>query len=115
LVIGVSAGAVRVIAKRSDPVATLYVVAASVLSGAAVPINVFPFWLRVVSWFFPSTYVISGMRKALMPEASGVYGPTPDQAMLLLLGICVIVFPVSLWLFGRSLEVGRRYGVLAGY
>lgn len=115
LVIGVTAGAIRMIAKRSDPIATLYIITASVVSGAGVPINLFPAPLRAFSWVFPSTYIISGMRKVLMPHASHIYGPSPDQAMLLLLAVCVILLPVSVWFFGRSLEVGRRYGVLAGY
>jgi hypothetical protein len=34
---------------------------------------------------------------------------------LALAGFCVVVYPVSLWLYGRSVDVGRRYGTLAGY
>lgn len=115
LVIGVTAGALRVLAKRGDPIATLYTMASVTLSGVFVPINVFPLPLRVVAWFFPNTYLNAGLRKALMASSSHIYGPTPGQAMLILLGICAVLLPVSLWLFGRSLEVGRRYGVLAGY
>jgi len=115
LVIGVSAASVRVLAKRGDPVAALYTMAASVLSGQFIPINTFPVQLRVLAWLFPNMWMMAGMRKALMPNASGVYGPDPAEAMLLLLAFTVVLFPLSLWLFGRSLETGRRYGILAGY
>jgi len=115
LVIGVSAVAVRVLAKRGDPIAALYVMTAYVLSGQFVPINTFPLQLRVLAWLFPNMWMMAGMRKALMPDASGVYGPDPAQAMLLLLAFSVLLLPLSLWLFGRSLETGRRYGILAGY
>ncbi|MGO9581626.1 MAG: hypothetical protein ACLP36_02350 [Acidimicrobiales bacterium] len=115
LVIGVLAAALRVLAKRGDPIAALYTMAAYVLSGQFVPINTFPLQLRVFAWMFPNMWMMAGMRKALMPNASGVYGPDPAQAMLLLLVFSALLLPLSLWLFGRSLETGRRYGILAGY
>jgi ABC-2 type transport system permease protein len=115
LAIGILAGALRVLAKRGDPVATIYVMAAYVVSGQVVPINLFPWPLRALSWLFPNTYLTAGMRKALMLNAGQVYGPDPNYALLELLAICAILLPLSLWVFGRSLETGRKYGVLAGY
>jgi ABC-2 type transport system permease protein len=115
LVIGLAAGALRVLAKRGDPLAVVYGMAAGIFSGVFVPINVFPLPLRVIAWFFPSTYLIAGMRKTLMADSSQIYGPSPAQAVLLLLAVCVILLPLSMWIFGRSLETGRKYGVLAGY
>lgn len=115
LAIGVAAGALRVIAKRSDPIAALYMMGATVLTGQLVPINVLPAPLRIFAWVFPNTYLNSGLRKLLLPGSAQIYGPNPSQAMLLLMGFCVVMLPIGLWLFGRSLEVGRRYGVLAGY
>jgi ABC-2 type transport system permease protein len=115
LVIGVAAGALRVLAKRGDPIAVLYTLAAGTFSGVFVPINVFPQPLRVIAWFFPNTYLNAGMRKALMAHSGHIYGPSPAEAMLLLLAICVVLLPLSMWIFGRSLETGRKYGVLAGY
>jgi hypothetical protein len=35
--------------------------------------------------------------------------------VLALAGFCVIVYPLSLWLYGRAVDVGREYGTLAGY
>jgi hypothetical protein len=64
---------------------------------------------------FPATYAIAGLRKTLMPDASGVWGPDPAQAILILGVFCLIFLPLALWVFGRTLEFGRRYGVLAGY
>ena len=115
LVIGVAAGALRVLAKRGDPIATIYSMSVQILSGVFVPINVFPKPLRVIAWFFPNTYLNSGMRKVLMSHSSQVYGPSSTEAMLLLFGFCAVLLPWSMWIFGRSLETGRKYGVLAGY
>jgi ABC-2 type transport system permease protein len=115
LVIGLFAAGLRVLAKRGDPIAAIYAMATYVVSGQFVPINVYPLPLRVAAWFFPNTYVYAGLRKALEPNASHVYGPDPAQAMLLLLAFSAVLLPLALWLFGRTLQVGRRYGVLAGY
>jgi ABC-2 type transport system permease protein len=105
----------RVLAKRGDPIAVIYTMATYVLSGQFVPINLFPLPLRVAAWVFPNTYLNAGLRKALEPNAGHVYGPDPAQALLLLLVFSAVLLPLALWVFGRSLEAGRRYGVLAGY
>jgi ABC-2 type transport system permease protein len=115
LVIGVAAGAVRVLAKRGDPIAVVYGMSAQIFSGVFLPINVFPLPLRVVAWFFPNTYLNAGMRKVMMTHSSQVYGPNATQSILLLFAFCAILLPLSMWIFGRSLETGRKYGVLAGY
>jgi len=113
--IGVLAASLRILAKRSDPIATLFTLAGTLLSGGLVPLNVFPVGLRVVAWFLPSTYLIAGLRKAMLPGAGGIYGPGPLGATLLLVAFVVVLLPLAVWLFGRALDVGRRYGVLAGY
>lgn len=115
LAIGAAAGALKVLVKRGDPLTTLYAMGASIFSGVFVPINLFPLPLRVLAWLFPNTYINAGLRKALMAHSSHIYGPTPGQAELLLLLACAVLLPLGLWVFGRSLETGRRYGVLAGY
>jgi ABC-type uncharacterized transport system permease subunit len=115
LVIGVFAAAVRVLAKRGDPIATLYSLAALLISGQFVPINTLPTAVRAISWTFPAMWVISGLRKSMMPNSSYIYGPDPNQAILISLAFTVVFLPLALWVFGRSLEYGRRYGVLAGY
>lgn len=115
LAVGSAAGAIRVIAKRADPIAALYGMASYVLSGVVFPINVLPFPLRVMAWVLPTTYTTSGMRKALMRHAGQVYGPSLAQGLLILAGMAIVFLPLSLLLFRRSLDTGRRYGLLAGY
>lgn len=115
LAIGVLSGAIGVLSKRSDPVLTLYTLAAAILSGVAFPIELLPGPLRALSWLVPHTYVISGMRKVLLPAGSSVPGPTVLQAVVGLSLFNLIVFPIVMWLFGRILEAGRETGVLSGY
>lgn len=115
MTIGIAAGSLRVLAKRGDPIATLYTMAAYILTGQFVPLGLLPRPLRVLGWFFPQTYLTAGLRKALESHSAQIYGPSPDEALLALLAITAIFLPATLWLFGRSLQAGRRYGVLAGY
>lgn len=113
--IGILSGSVMVLAKRSDPVVTLYTLAATILSGPFFPVDVLPGPLRTLSWVIPHTYVISGLRKVLMPQGETVAGLPVGETLLALIALNLVVFPLVLWIFGRSLEVGRRLGVLSGY
>jgi ABC-2 type transport system permease protein len=113
--VGVLSASVKILSKRSDPVLQLYVIASGLLSGAAFPIDLLPAPIRVLSYLLPQTYVISAVRRALMPNASTISGPTEQQAILLLIGFLVVVYPLGIWLFGRALEYARRVGTLAGY
>ena len=50
-----------------------------------------------------------------MPGGDALAGPSTLVSILALAAFCVIVYPFALWLYGRSVDVGRRYGTLAGY
>jgi ABC-2 type transport system permease protein len=113
--VGILAASVKVIAKRGDPIIGLYTLASGFLSGTAFPVELLPVPLKVIAYCLPPTYVISALRQSLMPDASGLTGPTPLQAVLLLLVFIAIVYPIALWLYGRALEFGRKMGLLAGY
>lgn len=115
LAIGVLSGAIGVLSKRSDPVLTLYALAAGILSGVAFPLELLPDPVRALSWVVPHTYAIAGMRRVLLPGGASLPGPTLEQAIQGLTIFNIVVFPIVLWLFGRIMEAGRRTGVLSGY
>lgn len=115
LAIGVLSGAIGVLSKRSDPVLALYTLVAGILSGVAFPLELLPGPVRALSWLVPHTYVISGLRRVLLPAGTGMPGPTLFQALVGLSLFNMIVFPVVLWMFGRIMEAGRKTGVLSGY
>ncbi len=115
LAIGILGASIKVLSKRADPVLSLYTIAASVLSGAFYPLESLPSWLRALSWLVPHTYVIQALRRVLMPMGSELPGPTAGQAVLALLGFCIVLYPISMWVFGRLLEQGRKIGALSGY
>jgi ABC-2 type transport system permease protein len=115
LAIGTFSASLKVLAKSGDPILFVYHLAAQILSGVYFSLEVLPGPLRMLSWLIPHTYVISALRSLLMAEPSRIAGPSLEQSVNILLVFCVIAYPMALWLFGRSLEYGRKLGVLSGY
>lgn len=115
LAIGALASSIKVLAKRGDPVLTFYSIAALALSGVYFPIEQLPPYLRWLSYLFVHTYVVSGMRHALLPAAEGLSGPSYGISIAILAAAAVFLTPISVWAFGRSMEFGRKMGLLAGY
>ena len=115
LAVGVLSACLKVLAKSGDPLLNLYTFAAQILSGAYFPTENLPAWLKPLSWLLPHTYVISGMRKAMMVNSSEVAGPDIGVSMMGLAVFVFVLMPFALWLFNRALQYGRRIGVLAGY
>jgi ABC-2 type transport system permease protein len=113
--VGVLAGSVKVLSKRSDPIIALYTLAVGLLSGAAFPVSLLPAPIRVFSYALPQTYVLSALRQVLMPGGSSIEGPSAGLAVVLLTAFLVVVYPLGLFLFGRALEYARKIGALAGY
>jgi len=115
LAIGALASSVKVLAKRGDPLLTFYSLAAMVFSGVYFPVDQLPDVLRWASYLFVHTYVISGMRHALLPIDAGLTGPHHTVSLLVLIAASVVLTPIAIWTFGRAMEFGRRMGLLAGY
>ena len=113
--VGILAVSIKILAKRTDPLLTIYGLAAAILSGAFYPLGQLPRAVRHLSWAVPDTYVISAARHLLMPEGGLTGGPSTWTAVAALLLFDVVAIPVALWVFARTLEYGRTAGVLAGY
>lgn len=115
LAIGTLSASLKVLAKSGDPILFLYGLAAQVFGGVFFPIDTLPSQLRWISWLIPHTYVVAAMRGALTPGATVDSGMPTGQALLALIVFCAILFPMSMWLYGRALQYGRKLGVLGGY
>lgn len=115
LAVGALASSVKVLAKRGDPVLAFYSMGALVLSGVYFPIDQLPPYLRWTSYLFVHTYVVSGMRFALLPVKEGLAGPSLELSLAVLVAMAVLLTPVAIWVFARAMEYGRRMGLLAGY
>jgi ABC-2 type transport system permease protein len=113
--LGIVAAAVKLISKRGNPFVTLYGMAVVLLSGVMFPVSSLPGPLQTASYLLPSTYAIQGVRRTLLPNGDQLTGPTTLTSVIALAIFCATVYPVGLWLYGRAVDVGRRYGTLAGY
>jgi ABC-2 type transport system permease protein len=112
--IGIVSAAILIISKRSKPFLTLYGMAASLLGGSLFSVSQLPSWLQPLAYAIPHTYVINASRAVLM-EDPGTFVIPFDTAVLALLIFNVVVLAGGLWLFSRSLEYGRKMGMLSGY
>ncbi|HLA43394.1 MAG TPA: ABC transporter permease [Aggregatilineales bacterium] len=90
----------------------IHIIQAALLlvSGVYYPVEVLPNWLQTVSQFSPATYVLNGMRYALLPDA-GVGTPI-SEAVLPLLLMGVILMPVGVYCFHIAERYAKRTGKL---
>jgi ABC-2 type transport system permease protein len=79
------------------------------VSGIYYPVSVLPEWLQVLSKLSPATYVLAGMRAALLPETATA-DPLSYVWPLLLMG--VVMLPLGIHLFRRAEKYTKRTGKL---
>src|SRR5207237_9194151 len=79
------------------------------ISGVYYPITVLPPWMQVLSHLSPATYVLDGVRGALLDGR-----PIGDQAGNLapLVVMAIAFIPLGLWAFGRAERYAKRTGKL---
>ncbi len=80
-----------------------------VVSGVYYPVTVLPAWMQPLSHLSPATYVLSGMRAAIL-EGAPVAALSGDIARLLAIG--AVLLPLGVYLFGRAERYARRTGRL---
>lgn len=114
LAVGLLAASLMVVAKRSQPVLTMYTLASGLLGGALFSVEQLPTWLRWMSFLFPHTYVINSARTVLMDDPGSFFIPF-QTAVYVLVGFNILVAGLGIWLFSRSLQFARREGILGGY
>jgi ABC-2 type transport system permease protein len=79
------------------------------VSGVYYPISILPGWMQVLAHLSPATYILDGVRAALLdgvPLSALWYDVWP----LLVMG--VVFIPVGLWAFGRAERYAKRTGKL---
>jgi ABC-2 type transport system permease protein len=107
--LGIALGAIVLVIKRGDVLASLAVFALGLISGALFPISVLPGWLEPLAKIAPMRFAFDGLRSALYRGN----GWGEDVVVLGLLG--VLTLPLSIWIFDRSLRFAERKGSLAQY
>jgi ABC-2 type transport system permease protein len=114
MAVGILSASLMVLAKRSQPVLTLYGLAASLLAGALFSVDQLPPFLQALSLAIPHTYVINAARTVLM-EDPGTFTMPFSTAVIALTVFNLVVFTSGLWLLHRSMQYARKMGVLSGY
>ncbi|UCG23065.1 MAG: ABC transporter permease [Chloroflexota bacterium] len=109
---GIVSAAFAIVFKRSDPVTTFISSIAYILSGVFFPVEVFPPWLRILSYLLPTTYALRALRGALMGGAS-----LADLAVdvVILLGFAAVFTPLSIWALRYAIRRMKDTGELAHY
>jgi ABC-2 type transport system permease protein len=79
------------------------------VSGVYYPISVLPGWMQPIARISPATYVLEGMRQALLEGATlrQLWGQ-----ILPLLAMGIIAIPVGVFIFGRAEHYAKRTGKL---
>ncbi len=107
--VGVLLGAFAVVVKQVTALLGLATAALGVLAGAYFPIELLPGPLRFVADLLPFTWGIDVLRAALLR------GDMAADRLALLVVFAVVALPLSLWVFGRTLDLARRAGSLGQF
>ena len=79
------------------------------ISGVYFPVSVLPRWMQPLTRLSPATYVLEGMRSALL-DGVGTAALAPHLGRLLLIG--VVAIPVGLAIFRQAEMYAKRTGKL---
>jgi len=79
------------------------------ISGVYYSVEILPGWMQVASRLSPATYVLDGVRHALI-DGTSITALLGDVWPLIVMGVALI--PAGLWLFGRAEKYAKRTGKL---
>lgn len=94
--------------RGTEPIRWLITLLVPLVSGIYYPIDVLPQELKILSLFLPHTYVVRGVRGALL------YGITTSEAIqdLLRLSLFTLSIPIGIVALRLSFYIARRRGVI---
>ena len=107
--IGIFLGALVLILKQGEILASVATFGLGLLSGAFFPRNLLPGWLQTLGDILPTRFALDGMRHALF-QGGGWEGD-----MIALLATAVVLLPLSIGFFSYALIVVKRSGSLGQY
>lgn len=109
--LGVLAAALSMVIKKTGPVEWISTSSANIFGGVYLPLASLPVAMRVIGWLLPITHALNGFRAA----ASGVplAGVAGDALWLVVASL--ILMPLSLWIFAKSVGKAKVDGTLSMY
>jgi ABC-2 type transport system permease protein len=110
--IGILSACFIMVFKRGNPVDFLFSSVSALLGGVYYPIEVLPDWLQIVARFFPLTYSLEAMRRALLAGES-LADLWREATMLAVFSI--LLLPLSLVAFRYAVRHAKRDGSLTQF
>jgi ABC-2 type transport system permease protein len=110
--IGILSACFVMVFKRGNPVDFLFSSLSTLLGGVYYPIKVLPGWLQILARFFPLTYSLDAMRRALLTGES-----LADlwREVAVLAGFSALLLPLSLVAFRYAVRQAKRDGSLTQF
>lgn len=110
--LGIISAAGTIIFKQGEPFSIIFGSLSSLLGGAFFPIALLPPGLKMFSFVIPITYSLDALRLSIL---QGYSISMLSNQLLILLGIALLMFPVSLKFFEWAVKKGKRDGTLIQY
>jgi ABC-2 type transport system permease protein len=79
------------------------------ISGVYYSVDILPAWMQVFSYLSPATYVLDGIRRALI-DGTALNALLHDVWPLIVMGVLLI--PLGLWAFAKAERYAKRTGKL---
>ena len=110
--VGILSASFIMVLKKGDPFSWIFTSLSWLVGGVYYPVAVLPEWLQRVSYVFPITHALEGMRLALL-QGYTITALLPSIFPLILFG--VVVTPVSIWIFHKAVRIAKINGSLTQY
>jgi ABC-2 type transport system permease protein len=110
--VGILSACFVMVFKRGNPVDFLFGSLSTLLGGVYYPIEVLPSWLQILARFFPLTYSLEAMRRALLVGES-----LADLwwEVAVLAAFSVVLLPLSMVAFRYAVRQAKRDGSLTQF
>jgi ABC-2 type transport system permease protein len=108
--LGILAGVLPMVyPERGEQLSFMVQAAVLLVSGVYYSVDVLPAWLQVFSWLSPATYLLEGVRAAVIDGAG--FGDVRGQ-LLALVGFAIVLVPLSIAVFSAAERWAKRTGRL---
>jgi len=110
--IGIISAAFIMVVKKGNPINWMISTFSGLFGGVFFPIEMFPKKLQFISYLLPITHSLKGLRHAIL-QGYSFKMLMPD--IMALLFFCIILFPLSIWIFKKAVNKAKLTGSLAHY
>ncbi|MEF3280307.1 MAG: ABC transporter permease [Elusimicrobiota bacterium] len=101
-----------VLFKKGDIISFFIAIFESIFGGVYFPTQLLPEKIRIISDFIPLNYSIKAFQKIFYSQANLV---DISAEIKILIAFLIFLFPISLYLFSKSIEISKRMGNLNQY